>query len=99
MGGHTVITAVNGKQGVALARKKILTLSLRHHYARQNGYEVIEELKQDPRATKIIFIFATASTQKSEMSLGMELGAIAYLRKAFDGKEVLDTIKHWMAHK
>ena len=98
LGGYTVITATNGKDGIVLAGEKNPDLIICDIIMpEKDGYQVIEELKQDPLLAKTPFIFATASAEKSEMHKGMELGANAYIRKPFDGKELLDAVKYWLA--
>ena len=57
-----------------------------------NGYEVIKQLKGNPATSKIPFIYVTASAEKSEIKLAMEMGADGYVRKPFHVKELLDAI-------
>ena len=97
---YTVITAINGKAGVALATERIPDLIICDIVMPElDGYETIKQIKGHPQLAEIPFMFVTASAQKSEMSKGLELGANAYIRKPFDGKELLDTIKQLLAQK
>jgi len=93
LGGYSVITAANGKDGLALAKEKFPDLILCDIIMPElDGYEVIKRLKLEPVTACIPFVFATASAEKCEMSKGLELGADAYIRKPFDGQELLDTV-------
>ena len=95
LAGYEVIIAQNGKEGIALAREKEPDLILCDIIMPElDGYEVIQLLKKDPVLSKIPFVFVTASAEKSEMAKGMALGADAYIRKPFDGKELLETVKN-----
>ena len=92
--GYRVLTADDGKQGVDLARTRNPDLILCDVIMpMQDGYETIKQLKSDPELSQIPFVFVTASAEKSEMSKGLELGAVAYIRKPFDGEELLETVK------
>ena len=98
LGGYTVITAINGNDGVALAKEKIPDLIICDIVMPlMDGYETIQQIKSDPALAEIPFMFVTASAQTSEMSRGLQLGANAYIRKPFDGKELLETIKQLLA--
>jgi CRP/FNR family cyclic AMP-dependent transcriptional regulator len=92
--GYEVIIACNGQEGFVLARERKPHLILCDVIMPvQDGYETIKQLKSDPVLSKIPFIFVTASAEKSEMSKGLELGAFAYIRKPFDGEELLSVVK------
>jgi len=93
LAGHEVIIATDGHEGFALAREKSPNLILCDVIMPvQDGYETIKQLKSDPILSKIPFVFVTASAEKSEMHKGLELGAAAYIRKPFDGEELVETV-------
>lgn len=94
LAGYEVITAINGVDGVALAIERVPDLIICDILMpKLDGYETIQQIKGNPKLAKIPFMFATASAQKSEMQRGLDLGANAYIRKPFDGQELLDTVK------
>ena len=100
LAGYTVVTAVNGKEGVALAKEKTPDLILCDIMMPElNGYEVFEELKKDSSTSCIPFVFVTASAERSEMSKGLEMGADGYIRKPFDEKELVETIERCLNGK
>jgi CheY-like chemotaxis protein len=92
--GFEVIIAHDGLQGFNMAKERVPDVILCDIIMPiQDGYETIKQVKNDDILSKIPFIFVTASAEKSEMSKGLELGAFAYIRKPFDGEELITTVK------
>ena len=92
--GFEVHVAMDGQEGLAKAQAEspdliILDLML----PRLNGYEVCMRLKQDARYQKIPIMLFTAKAQAKDEQLGLECGANAYLRKPFQAKELIETIR------
>jgi signal transduction histidine kinase len=58
-----------------------------------DGYGVLDELRKDHQTASIPFIFLTAKTDKSDIRLGMGLGADDYLTKPFMTADLLNTIR------
>jgi CheY-like chemotaxis protein len=58
-----------------------------------DGYGVLTALQAEPLTAKIPFIFLTAKAAKTDLSLGLELGAKAYVTKPFTLVELLKVIK------
>lgn len=92
--GFDVLVAMDGQEGLDKAQTEspdliILDLML----PKVNGYEVCSQLKQDARFQKIPIMLFTAKTQARDEQLGKECGANAYIRKPFQGKELVDTIR------
>ncbi|MFA6245868.1 MAG: response regulator [Mucilaginibacter sp.] len=91
--GYKVILALNGKSGLALAREYLPDLVLCDIMMPEaNGYEVLNELQANVSTRFIPFIFLTASAEKKEVNVGLEMGASGYIRKPFDPKELFDAI-------
>ena len=91
--GYEVITAVNGKVGFDMAIKNPPDLILCDILMPEmTGYEVFEHLKMSAETSTIPFIFITASAEKSEVQLGLNMGAAGYVRKPFQEKELLDAV-------
>ena len=91
--GYEVTTAVNGKIGFELARNNPPDLILCDILMPEmTGYEVFEHLKMNVDTSSIPFIFITASAEKSEVQLGLNMGAAGYVRKPFEEKELLDAV-------
>ncbi|HMJ70370.1 MAG TPA: response regulator [Cyclobacteriaceae bacterium] len=91
---YTVITAENGKIGVALAISEKPDLIICDIMMPElDGYGVLHILSKKPETAAIPFIFVTAKTERSDIRKGMELGADDYLTKPFDDNELLNAIE------
>ena len=92
--GYKVIFAINGKEGLELAQKSIPDLILCDIWMPElSGYEVFNSLKTDEATIGIPFVFVTASADRREVEIGLNMGAHAYIRKPFQEQELFDTIK------
>jgi len=91
--GYKVIFASNGKIGIALAKEKKPDIILCDIWMPEtDGYEVFNQLNSDTETAHIPFIFLTASVEKNEIEAGYAMGAVGYIKKPFDSKELFDTI-------
>ncbi|BAU14430.1 sensor histidine kinase/response regulator [Leptolyngbya sp. NIES-3755] len=92
-GGFDSLNADNGLTGVQLAKERSPDLIICDIKMPDfDGYNVLEELRQDPTTAMIPFIFLTAKADKADVRQGMNLGADDYLTKPFRRVELLDTI-------
>ena len=96
--GFDVLVAMDGQEGLDKAQTEwpvliVLDLML----PKVNGYEVCSQLKQDARYKKIPIMLFTAKAQAKDEQLGKECGADAYMRKPFQGKELVDSIRLLLA--
>ncbi|GAB6151674.1 response regulator transcription factor [Desulfosporosinus burensis] len=92
--GFTVITALNGEQGLELARRDksdliILDLTL----PLINGFDVIKTLRTQKETQYIPIIILSASDDVMDIIIGLELGADDYLSKPFSPRELSSRIK------
>ena len=88
-----VINASNGQEGVQLAIEESPDLIICDVIMPQvNGYEVLNQLQQNPVSKNIPFIFLTAKDSKIDMRQGMNLGADDYLTKPFTTQELLEAV-------
>jgi len=93
-----VITASNGKIGVALAKKEkpdIVVCDIM--MPELDGYGVLQALAEDPETMLIPFIFLSARTEHKDIRRGMDLGADDYLTKPFEEEELLSAIESRLA--
>ena len=98
--GYDVISAVNGKIVLALAKEKLPDIVLCDIMMPEiNGYEVFASLKEDAETANIPFVFVTASVERSEVETGLGMGADGYIRKPFDSKELFETISNCLNGK
>jgi putative two-component system response regulator len=58
-----------------------------------DGYEVMRRLHQDPLTCDIPVIFITALSSMEDEALGLELGAVDYITKPFNGIMVLTRVR------
>jgi len=87
--GYRIVSALNGKDGIALAKTENPSLILLDVIMpEQNGFEVIEKLKKDPLTAKIPVIFITGEEDVESKLKGFELGAVDYIVKPFHAREV-----------
>ncbi|AFY39189.1 response regulator receiver modulated diguanylate cyclase/phosphodiesterase [[Leptolyngbya] sp. PCC 7376] len=89
-----VTTAEDGQEGVAIALKTTPDLILCDvRMPRMDGYQVLEQLKQNPETRAIPFIFLSAKDARQDVRRGMYLGADDYLTKPFSRSELLEAIQ------
>lgn len=91
--GYTVLTAKNGRDGLLLAKQHhpdlvICDVSM----PEMDGYTVLRYLRDDPDTATLRFMFLTARAEKSDMRMGMDIGADDYLVKPFSIEELLSAI-------
>ena len=92
--GFEVIMAVDGKEGLDMARKEypdliILDLMM----PKIDGYKVCRLLKFDSRYKHIPIIIFTVRAEKEDAKIASDSGADAYLTKTLDAKALLDKIE------
>ena len=91
---YNVITAANGKEGVALAKEHLPDLIICDiMMPEMDGYGVLYILSKDAKTCAIPFVFLTAKAEKSELRKGMNLGADDYITKPFEEFELLNVIE------
>ena len=92
--GFQAIGAENGLIGVERAREFMPDLIICDiMMPEMDGYGVLEELRKDATTATIPFIFLTARTDRTDMRLGMEMGADDFLTKPFHAVELLATVR------
>jgi CheY-like chemotaxis protein len=78
--GFDVVSASNGSEGVRLAQQYSPDLIISDIMMPGcDGYQVLEQLHQDPETARIPFIFLSAKSDRTDLRQGMELGADDYL--------------------
>jgi DNA-binding NarL/FixJ family response regulator len=93
MENFAVVTAENGRQGVEQAhrcRPDIILCDVM--MPELDGYGVLAELRRNPAAAAIPFIFLTAKGERRDIRTGMNLGADDYLTKPVTASELLAAI-------
>lgn len=95
---YEVITAVNGKVGVHMAKTELPDIIVCDvMMPEMDGYGVLENLSKDPSTRQIPFIFLSAKTEHKDIRKGMDLGADDYLTKPFEEEDLISAIESRMA--
>lgn len=80
--GFTVTEAADGEEALQQARAEIPDLILLDlQMPVRNGYEVLSELRQDPRFASLPIIALTASAMQGDRERALAAGFTAYLTK------------------
>lgn len=91
--GYEVVTAYDGKTGVAKATSDMPDLILLDvMMPEMTGIEVCKILKQDSATADIPIIIVTAKSGADEAKEGLEAGAFDYIKKPFEKVEMLARI-------
>lgn len=94
------IGAENGRIGLELAQQQLPDLILCDiRMPELDGYGVLRALRSEPTTATIPFIFLSAKAAKADLTVGMELGANAYITKPFTLMELLNTIEQVLLPK
>jgi CheY-like chemotaxis protein len=95
---YSVITAPNGKLGIATAKEHLPDIVVCDIMMPEiDGYGVLENLSSDESTKYIPFIFLSAKTEHKEIRKGMDLGADDYLTKPFEEEDLLSAIESRLA--
>jgi len=95
---YSVITAANGKIGVAEAKKHLPDIIICDIMMPElNGYGVLQILSAEEATKHIPFIFLSARTEYPDIRKGMNLGADDYITKPFDESELFSAIASRLA--
>ncbi|MCL1910738.1 MAG: response regulator [Leptospirales bacterium] len=91
---YTVATAPSAEKMFTLLENNVPALILLDiDMPVMNGYEAIRILKSKSGTSNIPVIFLTGKTEPDEQSEGLALGAVDYVTKPFEPKDLLERIK------
>jgi DNA-binding response OmpR family regulator len=98
--GYKVETATNGREGLQLVRSMqpplvFLDIMMPH----MNGYEVCEQVKQDPSLAGTYVIMLSAKGQQIDRERGLLGGADEYMTKPFSPREVAQRVRSILAER
>ncbi len=92
--GHSVETASNGEEGLTKVRNlKPPLVFLDVMMPRMNGYEVCEQIRQDPALSDTYVIILSAKGQQIDRERGLLGGADEYMTKPFSPREVAERVR------
>jgi two-component system cell cycle response regulator len=92
--GYSFLAAANGQEGLALASEAQPDLILLDSILPDlDGHEVCRRLKQAPATRRIPVVFLSAHSDVADRVRGLGLGAVDYLAKPFDVREMLARVQ------
>ena len=98
--GFSVVSASNGVDAVAQARKHLPDLILLDvMLPKGDGLDVCKLLRRDPATENIPVIMLTAKAAEIDRVLGLELGADDYVTKPFSPRELILRIKNLLRRR
>lgn len=94
LSGYGVCAVSNGMEGVRMAAERLPDLIICDIIMPElNGFEVFHLIKANILLKHIPFVFLTAQADKSELQIGMGLGANDYIAKPFDEEQLLMAVE------
>ncbi len=97
--GYTVITALNGKDGLELAKTGNPDLIILDIVMPDiDGYEVLKELKKDMFTKNIPVIMYSSKTKKEDILPAMKLGVVDYISKNCEEKVLIGKTRSALLH-
>ena len=88
--GYTIVTASNGEEGVAAAKRELPDLILMDVVMPgMNGYQATRTISRDAATKHIPVIMCTSKDQETDKIWGMRQGALDYMVKPVDGAALL----------
>lgn len=91
------MTAKDGKTGLSMARRRKPDLILLDVIMpRENGFEILEHIKNDPELESIPVIMFTILENAESREKALEMGARDYITKPFDMERIVDCIRRYL---
>ncbi len=88
--GYTIVTASNGEEGVAAAKRELPDLILMDVVMPgMNGYQATRTISRDDATKHIPVIMCTSKDQETDKIWGMRQGALDYMVKPVDPAALL----------
>jgi len=92
--GYQVVVAHDGVEALARVRAERPDLAILDVMMPQrNGFEVCQDLRQDPEFKDLRIMMLTAKGRDTEVSKGLALGADVYMTKPFSTRELISRVK------
>ena len=97
LGGHDVIEAESGDEGIGLARENTPDLIfLDVVMPGKNGFETCRDLRREANLETVPIIMLSAKDQPTDKQWGMRQGATEYLTKPFRDEDLLNVVKQYI---
>ena len=99
-GGHEVIQAFDGQDGVDRARELIPDLILLDiQLPKMNGYDVARSLRSDPALKSIPIIAITSYAMPGDREKALEAGCNGYIKKPIDPDTFLNEVESFLGEE
>ena len=80
--GHTTLKAMDGEEGLELARREKPNLILCDlHMPKLDGFEVARQIRRDPQLSEVPLVAVTASAMQGDLEKVMSAGFNGYITK------------------
>ena len=96
--GHEILSAEDGKSGLSTAletRPDVILMDI--VMPDMNGYQVTRKLRRDKITKAIPIIFVSTKSNEFDRAWGLRQGAVAYVTKPIDSKELLNAVQSALA--
>ena len=91
--GHRVLWAIDGEQGLEMARQSRPDLIVCDVVMPgMNGYQLVTSLRQEAGLAEVPVIMLTTMTERAQVRVGMTSGADDYLAKPLNAAELRDAV-------
>jgi DNA-binding response OmpR family regulator len=98
--GYRVLTAVNGFQGLKMARTDAPDLILLDlMLPGMDGFEVLNQLRSDPSTAKLPVVIVSAKAGQADMEMASRIGADGYLVKPVRLADLLSILRSLLTEK
>ena len=92
--GYEVAVAHNGAEALARVRAERPDMAILDvMMPLRNGFEVCQDLRQDPEFKDLRIMMLTARGRDTEVSKGLALGADVYMTKPFSTRELIAKVR------
>ncbi|TAK14349.1 MAG: response regulator [Anaerolineae bacterium] len=92
--GHEVVPTANGEEAFLKAQEVLPDLIMMDvRMPRMTGYEACKKMKEIDALKPIPVVFLSAKGQESEVSAGLEAGAVEYILKPFAPDQLTVKVK------
>jgi DNA-binding response OmpR family regulator len=98
LAGYEVEKVADGDAALAALRRRRPAIAVIDvMMPRVSGLQVLSEVRADPDLSDVKVILLSARVQETDVDLGFEAGADAYLKKPFKANELLGVVESLLA--
>jgi signal transduction histidine kinase/DNA-binding response OmpR family regulator len=98
--GYTAVTAPDGKQALAAARRRKPTLVISDVIMPElDGYGLCKAIKSDDKLKDVVVVLVTSLSDSQDVIRGLECGADNFIRKPYDEHYLLSRIEQLLMNR